>query len=105
MQPKDGKKAGPKREGTCFGNYETQNPFRQKNEEANSKIERVTGVRGKKERENLTGYACNDCAKFYSALEEDGTGEEMCKCVSKHKSNLPPTNYFSGFSQEFGFDD
>ena len=49
------------------------------------------------------------CEKFYKALGEDYVDKEgknkLCNDCSRHRSNLPPTNFYTDFSQEFGFDD
>ena len=63
-------------------------------------------MKKKSDREKLNGYSCADCEKFYDALDiSEKDGKKICDCSSRHRSNLPPTNYFSGYTQQFGFDD
>lgn len=49
------------------------------------------------------------CDKFYKLFDVDFTDSngtnKMCNNCSRHRSNLPPTNFFNDFSQQFELDD
>ncbi len=55
-------------------------------------------VRGKRDREAMQGYRCDQCKEFYDAL-----GVLPHKC-SKHKLHRPPPDTPDGFWEPWSFD-
>jgi hypothetical protein len=55
------------------------------------------GGRKKKDREKLKGITCIECEKYYNAMQI--SGEDMCDCTSRHRSNFPAKKLKQAFTQ------